>query len=448
PSAQVMTPDHLGKVARRLLAKIGIRIGSGEQIAADAGPPITFIGKSVTGESAEDRSAQVESSKGYMSARELVYDAIVRRATDVHLEPTEDEFAVRLRIDGVMQPGEAFSTDTGQAVLNVVKVLSAMDITERRKPQDGSFRAEVEGRRIDFRVATQGTGGGEKVSLRILDQGNTPIDLKRLGMRKSVLDPIMATLAQPHGLMIVCGPTGAGKSTTLYAALHTFDRTERNIITIEDPIEYRLGGINQIEIDRGAGQTFATTLRSVLRQDPDVVLVGEIRDAETAEIACQAANTGHLVLSTIHANDTLTALYRLVELGIDTHTVANALSAVVGQRLVRKLCPDCKIPYAVKPEAIERVGLSSQQVRRLFRAQQDANSICETCSGTGYLGRVGVFEVLTVTERIGEMVRERASLPAIRAEARKAGLKSMKEDGLRLAVKGLTSMDELLRVTK
>jgi len=447
-SGKVLTQRHLTAVANRLLARFGLMIGGDETPAFSGGPPIRFVGKSGVGDREEDRSRQVENSKGYASAKELIYDSILRRATDVHIEPAESETAIRIRVDGVMHSGEPFDKDTGQAVVNVFKVLSAMDITERRKPQDGSFRAILSDREIDFRVATQGTRFGEKMSLRILDQGNVVADLGKLGMPKRLYERLDKLIHEPHGMILCCGPTGAGKSTTLYAALQSMDRYQQNIITIEDPIEYKIDGVNQIEINSKAGQTFAGSLRSILRQDPDVVMVGEIRDAETATIGCQAANTGHMVFSTLHANDTVTALYRLLELGVEPFMVANSLTALIGQRLVRRLCPDCKEAYKPNPEMLKKAGLPPEKVEYFYRPPKVPQEECPTCTGLGYHGRIGVYELLVLTDRIRDLVREKAPATAVKAEARKDGMLSMREEGLRLVARGMTSIDELLRVVK
>jgi type II secretory ATPase GspE/PulE/Tfp pilus assembly ATPase PilB-like protein len=448
-SGKVLTQRHLTAVANRLLARVGLAIGGDEAPAFSGGPPIRFIGKSaVGGDREEDRSRQVENSKGYSAAKELIYDSILRRATDVHIEPAETETAVRIRIDGVMHSGEPFDKDTGQAVVNVFKVLSAMDITERRKPQDGSFRAVMSDRDIDFRVATQGTRFGEKMSLRILDQGSVTPELGKLGMPKRLHERLDKLIRDPHGMILCCGPTGAGKSTTLYAALTAMDRYEKNVITVEDPIEYKIEGVNQIEINTKAGQTFAGSLRSILRQDPDVVMIGEVRDAETATICCQAANTGHMVFSTVHANDTVTALYRLLELGVEPFMVANSLTALIGQRLVRRLCPDCKEAYKPNPEMLRKTGLPTDKVEYFYRAPKTPQEDCPTCGGLGYQGRIGVYELLVLTDRIRDLVREKAAATAVKAEARKDGMLSMREEGLRLVARGVTSIDELLRVVK
>ncbi|MBW3543001.1 MAG: GspE/PulE family protein [Planctomycetes bacterium] len=448
-SGKVLTPDHIYTVLVRTLAKVGIHIGSREVREAAVGPPIRFIGKSTTGREEDDvRSRQVENSRGILAAKELIYDAILRRATDVHLEPKEQELSVRLRIDGVMYPTEPFERTMGDAIVNIFKVLGAMDITERRRPQDGSFRARLEDRDIDFRVATQGTRHGQKMSLRILDQANSVGKMAQLGFRKQMLEQMQEIIHQPHGMLVVCGPTGAGKSTTLYAAINEIDAYQRNVITVEDPIEYKMENVNQIEVNTRSGQTFASSLRSILRQDPDVVMIGEIRDAETAEIACQAANTGHMVFSTVHANDTLTALYRIQELGVEPFMVANSISAIIGQRLARRLCTDCKEAYKPKPEFLRKAGLPTEKVERFYRPPKNREEPCAKCGGLGFFGRVGVFEFLVINERMRDMIRDKAPMQAIRAEARKNGMLQMKEEGLRLVVRGVTSIDELLRVVK
>ena len=443
-SAKVMTPAHF----RRILRRMGFAVGGGRTEDAVVGPDIRFMGKSDGRGGDDGRSRQVETSRGYMATKELVYDAIVRRATDIHLEPKPNEITVRMRIDGVLYSMEPFDIPVGSAVVNVCKVLGAMDITEKRRSLDGSFQAETEERRIDFRVATQGTNHGEKLSLRILDQANSVSTLEDLGLRKQMTEELDAVIHQPHGLLLVCGPTGAGKSTTLYAAINEIDTLQRNVITIEDPVEYRMDNVNQIEINSRAGNSFATSLRSVLRQDPDVVMIGEIRDAETANIACQAANTGHMVFSTVHANDTITALYRIIDLEVEPFMLASSLSGILAQRLVRRLCSKCKEPYKPKPEFLRKANLPAERISKFYRPPKNPETECAACGGLGFRGRVGVFELLPVNERMREMIRDQTAMTAIRAEARKNGMLYMKEEGLRLVVRGITSIDELLRVVK
>ncbi len=447
-SGKVMTPTHIRKWTIRQLARVGIHLGTGKAVESIVGPPIIFIGKTKSGAKDEKASRAVETSKGYMAARELVYDAILRRATDIHIEPNEEETSVRIRIDGVMYPTEPFDRPIGDAITNIFKVLSAMDITERRRPQDGSFGALCEKREIDFRLASQGTRHGEKLSIRILDQSNSVSTLEGLGMRKQLEEKIKEIINQPHGMFLSCGPTGAGKSTTLYAFLNHIDRYENNIITVEDPIEYKMDGVTQIEINQKSGQSFGQSLKSILRQDPDVVMIGEIRDEETAKIACQAAATGHMVFSTVHANDSVAAVYRILDLGVEPFMLGGSLSAVLAQRLARRLCPHCKEPYHPNPDFLKKAGLSADKVKEFYRPPTDPQETCTHCGGLGYRGRVGVFELLSINERMRDMIRDKAAMSAIKAEARKDGMLYMKEEGLRLVVRGVTSVDELLRVVK
>jgi type II secretory ATPase GspE/PulE/Tfp pilus assembly ATPase PilB-like protein len=447
---KVLTPYHLGEVANSVMNKLGMKgIFNRTDTGIDrSGPPIIFIGKGQAGKIDPERVERAEQSKFFMSAKELVYDAILRRATDIHLEPTQEQLSVRYRIDGILHAAEPFDRPTGDAVINIFKVLSAMDISEKRKPQDGSFGARLEGREIDFRVATSGSKAGEKLVMRILDNASTVARLEEVGLRPKLVEEIRSIVTQPHGMFLCCGPTGSGKSTTLYACLREIDRFQKNIITVEDPIEYHIDNITQMEINTKAGQTFATALRSILRQDPDVIMIGEIRDQETANIACQAANTGHMVFSTVHANDTVTSLFRLLDLGVEPFMIASALSAVLGQRLVRKLCDNCKEPYKPKPEFLQKANLPADKVDVFYRPPETAEQVCPTCGGTGYMGRTGIFELMIITEAMRDLIRENPSLNAIKAEARKNGMIYLQEDGLRQVIQGKTSIKELLRVVK
>ncbi|MFM7149386.1 MAG: GspE/PulE family protein, partial [Gemmataceae bacterium] len=331
-----------------------------------------------------------------------------------------------------------------------------------RKPQDGSFSAEAmataEGgvtqtRLIDFRVATSGSVVGEKMVMRLLDRSKAINDLGQLGMRDKLRDQIRGIVTQPHGMFIVCGPTGAGKSTTLYACLSEIDRFQKNVITVENPVEYHIDNVTQIEVNPKAGKTFATELRSILRQDPDVIYIGEIRDHETAEIACQAAQTGHMVFTTLHANDTATAIGRLLDLGVKPFMVASAVSAILGQRLVRVLCPRCKVAYRPNPEILRRAHLPANKIKAFYKPPKvdpddDPDSLCEYCNGTGYRGRTGIFELLVVNDKIREMLKDDPNIDAIRQEAAKGGLLLLQQDGMRVVIEGETSIEELLRVSK
>jgi general secretion pathway protein E len=449
--SKVLTWYHLGEVANGILNKLGMKgiFNRSDGGTDKSGPPITFVGKTQGSAKVDDeRVARAEQSKFYMSAKELVYDAVLRRATDIHLEPTQEQLSVRYRIDGILHAAEPFDRPTGDAVINIFKVLSALDISEKRKPQDGSFGARTEGREVDFRVATSGSKGGEKLVMRILDNAASVARLEEVGLRPKVVTEVRSIVTQPHGMFLCCGPTGSGKTTTLYACLREIDRFQKNIITVEDPIEYHLDNVTQMEINTKSGQTFSGSLRSILRQDPDVIMIGEIRDQETAMIACQAATTGHMVFSTVHANDTVTALFRLLDLGVEPFMIASALSAVLGQRLVRVLCETCKEPYKPKPEFLKKANLPADKVDVFYRKPTEPQQVCPQCGGTGYLGRTGIFELLIITEPMRDLIRENPSINAIKAEARKNGMIYLQEDGLRQVIQGKTSIEELLRVVK
>jgi general secretion pathway protein E len=456
PDERVLTEGHWQRLARTYLK---LDLGEEEE-EQDPGPPIEFISKSHNQtEDGATRVARAEASKGFRAAKEMVWEALERRATDIHLEPTKEEMTVRFRIDGILHAADPFSRPMGDGVLNIFKVLADLDITEKRKPQDGSFSADVDGHAIDFRVATAGSVVGEKMVMRILDKAQQIIDLTNLGMRERLREKVGSIVSQPHGMLIVCGPTGAGKSTTLYACLNELDRYQRNVITIENPVEYHMENVTQIEINPKAGKTFASELRSILRQDPDVIYVGEIRDRETAEIACQAAQTGHMVFTTLHANDTVTALGRLIDLGVQPFMVADSVSAVLGQRLVRLLCPKCKVRYKPNPDLLRKANLPADKIKHFFRPPDAGNGqrkpaepvpqICAHCGGTGYHGRTGIFELLELTDRIRDLIRcDNPNLNAVRQEAVKNGMKTLQEDGLRQVIEGKTSIQELLRVSK
>jgi type II secretory ATPase GspE/PulE/Tfp pilus assembly ATPase PilB-like protein len=445
---KVLTPRHLRELASRYL-----RLSPPtEEESGERRIPIRFISKGFNQQDDNDgRLRKVEESKGYKAALEMVYEAICSRATDIHMEPTREEMSVRFRIDGILVATAPFSRQMGDSVLNIFKVLASLDITEKRKPQDGGFSAKVEGRDVDFRVATAGSVAGEKLVMRILDKERAIADLTHLGMRDKMRETVHSVASQPHGLLVVCGPTGAGKSTTLYACLNEIDRYQKNVITVENPVEYNIENVTQIEVNPKAGKTFAGELRSILRQDPDVIYIGEIRDQETAEIACQAAQTGHMVFTTLHANDTVTAMGRLIDLGVQPFMIASALSAVLGQRLVRLLCPRCKVRYKPNPDMLRKANLPVDKIKFFYRPPENPDgeeNKCEHCGGSGYYGRTGVFELLVVTDRIRNMIRENPNLNAIRQEAVKNGMQYLQQDGLRQVIEGHTSIQELLRVCK
>jgi type II secretory ATPase GspE/PulE/Tfp pilus assembly ATPase PilB-like protein len=453
---RVLTEEHLKQLAQKFLHLRSEDMGEDEQ---DSKPrfPVRFLGRGAEAQD-EDRTlvARAEGSKGYRAALRMVHEALERKATDIHLEPTREEMSVRFRIDGMLHTSQPFSRSMGDAVVNIFKVLCRMDITEKRKPQDGSFSAEVEGRTVDFRVATAGSVAGEKLVMRVLDKAAQLISLKQIGMRDKLKEAVRSVVRLPHGLMIVCGPTGAGKSTTLYACLNEIDRYQQNIITIENPVEYQLANVTQIEVNIKAGKTFASELRSILRQDPDVIMIGEIRDKETAEIACQAAQTGHMVFTTLHANDTVTAIGRLVDLGVQPFMLASALTAVLGQRLVRLLCPKCKVRYKPNADLLQRLNLPVDKIKYFYRPPgaggngeaEEAHAPCKHCDGTGYQGRTGIFELLMLNDGIRGLIRDNPNLNDIKQEAVKSGMRYLYEDGLMQVIEGRTSIQELLRVSK
>ena len=409
----------------------------------DDGPQIELLTKQSTEEAGVPaRSAAVENSPGFLQARQVVFNALTQGATDIHLEPDAKAMKVRFRVDGVLGKDESLAPDQGRKTINVIKNLSGMNIAERRRPQDGSFQVRYAERLIDVRVACQATAHGEKMSLRLLDLGQGLATLSDLGLPRELQGKFREIFHLPHGMILCCGPTGAGKSTTLHAALAEFDADVMNIITIEDPVEYRLPNVNHIEINTKAGQSFAGTLRSVLRQDPDVLLVGEIRDGETATVACQAANTGHLVLSTVHANDSVAALYRLCDLDVAPYMVADSVVAIVAQRLVRKLCPKCREKYEPGWDVLRKLNVPADRLNQLYRPGPETAG-CADCRGSGYRGRIGVFELLVMEASVREAFEREKTPAAVRAAARKSGMLTLQENALRLALRGSTSLDEI-----
>ncbi|WP_029069731.1 GspE/PulE family protein [Jonesia quinghaiensis] len=374
----------------------------------------------------------------------VVTQAIKDRASDIHIEPTEHDLRVRYRIDGVLHEMQKSPKSTQNAVTSRIKILADIDIAEKRKPQDGRMSVTHNGRKIDLRVATLPTVWGEKIVMRILDNSTASLDLRDLSFGEKNLEIYKESYSKPYGMILVTGPTGSGKSTSLYATLNAVSKPEINVITVEDPVEYRLPGINQVQVNPKAGLTFASALRSILRSDPDVVLIGEIRDHETAQIAIEAALTGHLVLSTLHTNDAPSAITRLTEMGIEPFLVGSALDCVVAQRLARKLCDKCKEPY----QPTERELLSAnfpwvpgEEFPQLYRPGG-----CATCSGTGYRGRLALHEVMQVNEHIERLAVSRSSAAEISETAQKAGMYTLREDGWMKVIEGRTSIEEVLRV--
>jgi general secretion pathway protein E len=373
----------------------------------------------------------------------LVRDAYDVAASDIHLEATRSGLAARFRVDGVLVPAPEPPSHLHHAVISRIKLLAELDIAERRRPQDGRIRVRLEARELDLRVSTVPTMHGESVVLRLLDHGGRPVTLEELGMSAGVLRSVEQLSSRPHGMFLVTGPTGSGKTTTLYAALQRRDSSTEKIITVEDPIEYQLGGITQMPVHRQAGVTFASALRAILRQDPDVVMIGEMRDQETAEISVQAAMTGHLVFSTLHTNDAISAIPRLLDLGIPDYLVAATLEGVLAQRLVRRVCPDCRESYEPSPETVAIVA-----GRPVGRARLTRGIGCPSCRGTGFRGRLGVFELLMITDDFRDAVASQASRGELRTLASKGGLVPLRADGWSKVEAGLTTVEEVVRVVQ
>lgn len=370
----------------------------------------------------------------------VINAAVAAKASDIHLEPSGEALHVRLRTDGLLREHERQPKELGASVISRIKVMAGLNIAERRVPQDGRIRLTVRGKEIDFRVATSPTLHGESVVLRILDRDDIALDFDVLGFDADLQKLLREAIARPHGIVLVTGPTGSGKTTTLYAALKEINQPDKKILTVEDPVEYVLTGVNQVPLRPQVGLTFAGALRSFLRQDPDVLMVGEIRDRETAEIAIQAALTGHLLLSTLHTNSAAAAVTRLLDMGIDDYLLTSTLHLVLGQRLVRKLCAECKEPYTPSAEALERMGALPSPL--WFRATG-----CSACSGTGYKGRTTLIEALPMSNVIRDKVLDRADANAIEEAAVALGMRTLFSHGLERARRGETSIEEVRRVT-
>jgi type IV pilus assembly protein PilB len=388
----------------------------------------------------EERAASADDAPVVKLVNTILEQGAKEGASDIHIEPFENVTRVRFRVDGALYDALDFPRKLHPAVSSRIKIMSNIDISEKRRPQDGRILIKVANRKIDLRVSTLPTIYGEKVVLRLLDQTNAMVGLEKLGLYPEDRALVDEMITRPYGIVLVTGPTGSGKSTTLYSVLEQISKPEVNIITVEDPVEYTIAGINQIQLNEKAGLTFGEALRSILRQDPDKIMVGEIRDLETAQLAIRAALTGHLVLSTLHTNDAPSASIRLVEMGIAPFLVSSSLIGVIAQRLVRKLCPRCKEEYSPSPKALMDVGLPPGVV--LWKAVG-----CDECRGTGYKGRTGIYEIMKVDESIQSLILEGASAARIRKEALSKGMTTLRQSGLRKAVDGITSLEEVLQVT-
>ncbi|MDF2180738.1 type II secretion system ATPase GspE [Neptuniibacter sp. CAU 1671] len=376
----------------------------------------------------------------------IMQRAVESRASDIHIEPFEDCLKVRYRIDGVLQEGEAPPVKMSPAVISRIKIMSRLNIAERRLPQDGRIEMRLQGKDLDIRVSTVPTMHGESVVMRLLDRETVSLDFRALGLDEALLKKLYEVLSIPHGMLVVTGPTGSGKTTTLYTALSKLNTEQSKLITVEDPVEYQLPGINQIQVKPSIGLNFAGALRAIVRQDPDVIMVGEMRDLETARICVQSALTGHIVLSTLHTNDAASSVTRLLEMGVEDYLLTSTLNAAIGQRLVRRLCMHCREPYTPLPEIVEELGLkkfSGGEPITLYSPKG-----CEHCGGSGYRGRVAIIELLIMNDTLRKLVMSRSDSGTIHAAAREAGMRTMYEDGCLKALQGLTSIEDVIRVTQ
>ncbi len=376
----------------------------------------------------------------------ILQQAVQAKASDVFIEPMEKTLRIRYRVDGVIREIDRMSKALLFPLVSRIKVISNLDISERRLPQDGRFRTIVDGEKpIDFRVSVLPTAFGEKVVLRVLDKTSDTLDVSKLGFDEKSLELLKECARRPHGMILTCGPTGSGKTTTLYSILKFIDSPEKNIVTVEDPVEYQMKGMTQVNVKPTVGLTFASSLRSILRQDPDIILIGEIRDTETLDIAVKAALTGHLVLSSLHTTTASGSIVRMVNMGVEPFLICSSVIAIIGQRLLRQICKYCKEPYSIPKELSEKLGLSKMMKGKEIKLYRGKG--CKHCLGSGYQGRIGISEILTLTPRVRELILARAGEFKVKEMGRKEGMITMREDGLGKVSAGLTTLEEVLRVT-
>ena len=393
-------------------------------------------------ETSDDFLTSAEDAPIVRAINQIIAQAVQQQASDLHIEPQEHDVRIRFRLDGVLNEVMRIPKSLAPGVVSRLKVMAELDIAEKRIPQDGRMTVRVEGRPVDLRVATVPSVWGEECILRVLDRSDGLLTLEDLGFLEDTLEQYTTSFRKPYGAILVVGPTGSGKSTTLYSTLSVVNDIARKIITVEDPVEFRLAGISQIHVNPKTGLKFATALRSILRSDPDVVMVGEIRDTETARIAIDAAMTGHLVFSTLHTNDAPSAITRLIEMGVEPFLVASSIECVLAQRLARKLCPKCKAEYDPPPEVLKEVGVRDPNAV-FYRAMG-----CNNCSGTGYRGRIALVELMAMSEEIERLAVDRSSSDEIRRLALAQGMRSLREDGMRKVERGVTSLEEVLRIVE
>ena len=441
---RLLTKQGFSNFLRSLRQSLAPRIAAA--VAASPNSPLKLLKKdgsvAITREDGEDDDSR--GSDNIRNAEAVMIAAIKAGATDVHFEPHEQRFLVRHRVDGILRDSKSFSLLDGRGVISALKVISDMDISERRRPQDGTFSAIYDDTKYEIRAASTPTSHGEKMVLRLLNSsgGILKAGLADVGLRPQILEQLRQLIHKPNGMFLVTGPTGSGKTTTVYASLAEIAAGRHNITTIEDPVEYRLDGITQIAVNTAADVTFASILRSVLRQDPDVLLVGEIRDRETAEIACQASLTGHFVFSTLHANDAVSTVTRLLDLGVDAALIQSAVTAVLAQRLARKLCEKCREACPPPADLLAKLGLKPGAVAHIYQEKG-----CEACGGTGFSGRIGLHELMVMNDDIRNLITPEPNITALKAAVRKADARSLQVDGWLKVLKGFTSISEIVRVT-
>lgn len=380
----------------------------------------------------------------------LFVQAVRERASDIHVEPGEKEIKVRFRIDGVLKAIASPPKRFASSIVTRIKIMAGLNIAEKRLPQDGRIRIKMAGKDIDIRVATAPMVHGERITMRLLDKSAVLLNVRDIGIADDNLEDIVKLIYRPHGIILVTGPTGSGKTTTLYSSLSEINSPDKNILTIEDPVEYQLDGISQMQVNPKINLTFANGLRSYLRHDPDVIMVGEIRDVETAEMAIQASLTGHLVFSTLHTNDAAGAFTRLTDMGVEPFLVSSTVILSMAQRLVRTLCPDCKVAFTPRPDELDEIGLTMEQIERnpnnaIYRPSEQG---CDTCVGLGYKGRTGIYEFMKIEDNVRKLVMERSDAGTIKHVAQQNGMRTLRDDGALKVLKGSTSIEEVLRVTQ
>ncbi len=436
PKIYFAPADEVEKFLSKLYMKHDVFTELGDEVAegGDADDPYSVSAL----EESEDEAPAIR------IVDSILLNAIQERASDIHIEPQEDRLNIFYRIDGVLREAGAYPRRYFNGVVSRIKILSSLDIAEKRLPQDGRSKIKIFGRDIDIRVSTLPTITGEKVVLRILDRDLHSLNIADLGLEPKLQELFKQSLQAPHGMILVTGPTGSGKTTTLYSALNYVNAKEKNIITVEDPVEYRLKGINQVQAHAEIGLTFSAGLRSILRQDPDIIMVGEIRDQETAEIALRASLTGHLVFSTLHTNSSIATIMRLIDMGIDAFLICSSVHLIVAQRLVRRICLHCSDETEPEPHLLARFEKDGDLLQNATFYQGRG---CPNCSGTGYWGRVAVFELLPLTNRLRSLIMDNANMEEIRSQALEDGMETLQRNGLKKVINGMTTLEEVMRIS-